>query len=137
MIGARLSTCNTSRLSTSYYHVFQEEAWDGSPEQHAALVRRLRIGRPPLACVLISRARDAFEALDEDKDGALATSADLKRLIEGLELGREPATLGPRMDEFAKLHSGKESPVGSHSGRAVGAPGKASCVARRAVRSLS
>lgn len=90
--------------------VGQEEPWVGTRDQHAALVRRLCIGRSPALCKAIRRIADAFEDRDggDESDSqrsvpashvsSLLNAAALSTSRSG-HLGKAVATLLQRMDD--------------------------------------
>ncbi|KAJ8613515.1 hypothetical protein CTAYLR_002201 [Chrysophaeum taylorii] len=53
--------------------VFAQARWDGTATQHASLVRRLCVGRPPNVQDLVRRAKDEFERQDIPRTGALSS----------------------------------------------------------------
>jgi Ca2+-binding EF-hand superfamily protein/WD40 repeat protein/serine/threonine protein kinase len=75
--------------------VFQEDAFTGTPDQHARLVRRCAIGRSDDQVLLLNRARDAFEALDKDADGEIQANETTDWLLR-LGIQRVEKELGNR-----------------------------------------
>ena len=61
--------------------VFAEQRWEGTPLQHACLVRRLCVGRPASVQEAIRRVRDKFEELDTEEEGQLA-AAEADKLLD-------------------------------------------------------
>lgn len=77
----------TARMSLADIAIqtMREERWRATPEQTVAFVRRLCVGRSTNAVDVISRLRDAFEALDQDAVGEVSTS-DLYRLMHDADI---------------------------------------------------
>ena len=89
----------------------QEERWRGSPDQTVALVRRLCAGRSAGASDVITRLRDAFEALDKDGPGGEVSASDLAELFRmcGLTSPMLEAPLKKFADRLQKQSRGRFS----------------------------
>ena len=66
--------------------MLQEERWRGTPDQTNDLMRRLCAGRSEAVGDCLGRVRDAFEALDGDGHGEVAT-ADVGALFTKAHIG--------------------------------------------------
>ena len=61
--------------------IYAEQRWEGTPLQHAGLVRRLCVGRPSSVQEAVRKVRDEFEAADVDDEGQLGAD-EASRLID-------------------------------------------------------
>ena len=61
--------------------IYAEQRWEGTPLQHAGLVRRLCVGRPSSVQEAVRKVRDEFEAADVDDEGQLGAD-EASRLLD-------------------------------------------------------
>ncbi len=61
--------------------IYAEQRWEGTPLQHAGLVRRLCVGRPSSVQEAVRKVRDAFEEADVDDEGQLGAD-EASRLLD-------------------------------------------------------
>ena len=61
--------------------IYAEQRWEGTPLQHAGLVRRLCVGRPSSVQEAVRKVRDEFEAADVDDEGQLGAD-EASRLFD-------------------------------------------------------
>ena len=61
--------------------IYAEQRWEGTPLQHAGLVRRLCVGRPASVQEAVRKVRDAFEEADVDDEGQLGAD-EASRLLD-------------------------------------------------------
>ena len=73
--------------------IYAEQRWEGTPLQHAGLVRRLCVGRPSSVQEAVRKVRDEFEEADVDDEGQLGADEASRLLdaagIKGLKELRE------------------------------------------------